>query len=218
MTNIHEPFLQHFRPRRLRFFYSSFKITEETRVLDLGGGLYFWDLARAEGLPVPQITVLNIGQGPAQLPPEVKWVLGDARNTQFESNSFDIVFSNSLIEHLFDWNSQVCMANEVKRLAPAYFVQTPNRSFFVEPHFITPFIHWLPVPVRRSLGPRATVWGWTNGAKRQRYYDMLKEIRLLNMREMMQLFPDARLIRERWLGMVKSIVVVKGGCCKGTHN
>lgn len=210
MHNIYAPFLRRFRPRRLRLFYSSFKITETTKVLDLGGGEYFWDLAKAEGFPVPQVTVLNIRPGPARLLPEVKWVLGDAKNTGFGPSSFDIVFSNSLVEHLFNWKSQVQFASEVKRLASNYFIQTPNRQFFVEPHFVTPFIHWLPVRVRRALGPRATVWGWANrSATRERHNELLKEIRLLGANEMRQLFPDAQLVRERWMGMVKSIVAIK---------
>lgn len=209
MDKIYETIWRRYRPRRLRLFYSSFKITEQTRVLDLGGGVYFWELARSEGLPVPQVTVFNIRPGPAKLLPEVKWLQGDARSTGLGESSFDVVFSNSLVEHLFDWNSQVRFASEVKRLAPNYFVQTPNKWFFVEPHFVTPFIHWVPASVRRVLGPRATLWGWVDGATRVRYNQMLREIRLLGVREMHTLFPDARIVGEKWMGMTKSIVAIK---------
>lgn len=215
MRRLYEPFLRQFRPRRLRLFHWSFEVTKETRVLDLGGGLYFLELAKSEGFPIPQVTVLNIRPEPAPLPPEVKWLLGDAKRTGLESSSFDIVFSNSLVEHLFDWNSQLQFANEVKRLAPNYFVQTPSKWFFVEPHFVTPFIHWLPAPVRRALGPRATVWGWTSGATRERYNKMLREIRLLGMDDMRDLFPEAELVGERWMGTVKSVVAVKRGYPNG---
>lgn len=211
MRNIYEPFQRRFRPRRLRLFYSNFTLTKKTRVLDLGGGLYFWELAKSEGFPVPRVTVVNIRPGPGGLPAEINWVLGDAKNTGLEDSSFDIVFSNSLVEHLADWNSQAQFANEVRRLAPNYFIQTPNKWFFVEPHFVTPFIHWLPATVRRGLGPRATVWGWTSGAAREQYEEQLREIRLLGTGEMRELFPEARLVGERWMGMVKSIVAIKGG-------
>jgi hypothetical protein len=211
MRNVYEPFQRRFRPQRLRLFYSSFRITKETRVLDLGGGLYFWELAKAEGFPVPQVTVLNVRRGPERSPSEIKWVLGNAKDTGLKDLSFDIVFSNSLVEHLVDWGAQVRFAREVRRLAPHYFVQTPNKSFFVEPHFVTPFIHWLPAPLRRGLGPRATLWGWTSGATRQQYEEQLKEIRLLGQGEMRELFPDARCVGERWMGMVKSIVAIKDG-------
>lgn len=211
MHNIYAPFQQRFRPRRLRLFYSSFVITKETRVLDLGGSLYFWELAKSECLPVPQVTVLNVRSGPAQLLPGMNWVLGDARHTGFEDSSFDIVFSNSLVEHLEAWDSQVQFASEVGRLAPRYFVQTPNKRFFVEPHFVTPFVHWLPAPVRHRLGPRATLWGWTSGASREKYDEQLRQIKLLGASDMRRLFPDASFVGERWMGMLKSIIAIKGG-------
>lgn len=210
MRNIYEPFQLRFRPKRLRLLYSTLTITKETRLLDLGGGLQFWELAKAEGFPVPRVTVLNIRPGPATVPAEVQWVLGDAKDTGFKDLSFDIVFSNSLVEHLVDWDSQVRFANEVRRLAPNYFVQTPNKWFFVEPHFVTPFIHWVPASVRRVLGPRVTLWGWTSGATRQQYEEQLREIRLLGSEEIHELFPDARFVGERWMGMVKSIVAIRG--------
>lgn len=216
--NIHEPFLRRFRPRRLRLFYSSFTIAKETKVLDLGGGLFFWELAKNEGLAVPHVTVLNIRPGPSRLPPEVNWVLGDAKETGFRDSSFDIVFSNSLVEHLGDWGSQLRFANEVRRLAPNYFIQTPSKWFFVEPHFVTPFAHWMPASLRRCLGPRATVWGWTSGATRGLYNEMLREIRLLGIGEMRELFPEAKLVGERWMGMVKSIVAIKGYVCEGKEH
>lgn len=174
--------------------------------------MYFWELARSEGFPLPQVTVLNVRPKPERLIPEVKWILGDARNTGLEGFSFDIVFSNSLVEHLKNWDSQVQFANEVKRLAPNYFVQTPNKWFFVEPHFVTPFVHWMPMFVRRLLGPRATLWGWTSGVSREEYQARLREIRLLGTDEMHALFSEARLVDERWMGMSKSIVAIKGGC------
>jgi Methyltransferase domain len=207
--SIYGPFQRRFRPRRLRLFYSTFAITTETRLLDLGGGLYFWELARNEGFPVPQVTVLNIRPGPAQLPPQIKWVVGDAKRTNLEDFSFDIVFSNSLVEHLVDWDSQVQFATEVRRLAHNYFVQTPNKWFFVEPHFVTPFTHWLPMPVRRKLGPRATLWGWSSGATHKQYEAQLREIRLLSTDEMRALFPDSELISERFFRFTKSIIAVR---------
>lgn len=211
MRSIYETFQQHFRPGRLRLFYSSFQVTRRTRVLDLGGSVYFWELAKNENLPVPQVTVLNIHPGPSGLPSQINWLVGDARETSLKNLSFDIVFSNSLIEHLGNLESQTKCANEVRRLAPSYFIQTPSKWFFMEPHFLTPFTHWLPNPVRRRLGPRATLWGWRTRATRPEYEARLEEIRLLDIGEMRELFPDARVVGERWMGTVKSIVAIRGG-------
>lgn len=211
MRSIYEPFQRRFRPRRLRLFYSKFKITRETRVLDLGGGLFFWELAKREELPQPQVTILNIRPQSEELPPGIVWVCGNATRACFPDSSFDVVFSNSLVEHLGSWGAQVQFAEEVRRLARSYFIQTPNKWFFVEPHFVTPFTHWLPMAVRRKLGPRATVWGWMNKATRSQYENQLSEIRLLGLNDMRTLFPEARLIIEPWMGMAKSIVAIGEG-------
>jgi ubiquinone/menaquinone biosynthesis C-methylase UbiE len=57
-------------------------------------------------------------------------VLGDARELPFKDNSFDVVFSNSLIEHLYSFGQQQKFADECRRVAPRYCVQVPNQHFF----------------------------------------------------------------------------------------
>jgi SAM-dependent methyltransferase len=207
--NIYEPFQRRFRPRRLRLFYSLLDISPKTRVLDLGGGAFFWDLALSEGLPLPQVTVLNTRPAGSQARNYLTWVLGDARYTNFGDQSFDVVFSNSLIEHLGDWDSQMQFANEVRRLAPRYFVQTPDRHFPVEPHLVTPFIHWLPKSMQRPMIRNFTVWGLLKRPS-QSYCEVLwKELALLSAKQMMILFPDSRFVIERFLTLPKSIIAIR---------
>jgi methyltransferase family protein len=209
MRNIYEPFQRRFRPQRLRLFYSCFRITEATNILDLGGSLYFWELAKNEGLPVPQVTVLNVRPGPTQLLPQVRWLIGDARNTAFQDNSFDIVFSNSLIEHLENWESQLRFANETRRLAPNYFVQTPDKRFPIEPHFVTPFVHWLPKRVRAKVLRNGTLWGLIQRPAQDMCQKLAREISLLGPKQMRCLFPDSKMISERFVGVPKSLVVFR---------
>jgi SAM-dependent methyltransferase len=209
--NIYTPFLKFFRPRRLHAFYRLLSVNESTRVLDIGGGAFFWDLALSEGLPLPQVTVLNIRPAGDDARSFLRWIVADARASQLPDNSFDLVFSNSLVEHLGDFKSQKLFADEVRRLAPRFFVQTPDRLCPVEPHFVTPFIHWLPRDVQRRLIRNFTVWGLGARPSQSCCDHLSEEIALLSKREMKQLFPDATVLSERFAGVPKSLIAVKTG-------
>jgi SAM-dependent methyltransferase len=207
--NIHRPFQRWFRPGRLQLFYRLLSITPDTRVLDLGGGSYFWDLARTVGFPLPRITVLNIRPAEAHARPYLYWVVGDARATPFEDFAFDIVFSNSLIEHLGDASSQKQFAHEVRRLAPNYFVQTPDKRFPIEPHLLAPFVHWFPESIRRPAIRNFTVWGLLNRPSSEKCEELAREIHLLSGPGMRSLFPDGQLIIERFMGLPKSVIAFR---------
>ena len=71
-----------------------------------------------------------------------KSIKGDATNlSNFKDNQFDIVFSNSLIEHLYTYENMKLMANETMRVGKKFFVQTPNKYFPIEPHYFFHFFN-----------------------------------------------------------------------------
>ena len=81
-----------------------------------------------------------------------KSIIGDARNMKmFRDKKFDLVFSNSVIEHVGDYFQQQRMAEEIYRVGNCYFVQTPNRYFPIEPHFLFPFFNFLPMKIKVFL-------------------------------------------------------------------
>lgn len=131
------------------------------------------------------------------------------KNLPFEHMAFDLAFSNSVIERLYDWESQKELANEIQRIAPKYFVQTPSKIFPVEPHFITPFIHYLPKNIQKNLVRNFTLWGIITRPNQEYCQKMVAELRLLNSQEMSQLFPDATLKIEKFAGLEKSIIAIK---------
>jgi hypothetical protein len=101
------------------------------------------------------------------------------------------------------------MAKEVRRLAPVYWVQTPNFWFPVEPHFLTPGWQWLPVRARVALLRRHR-FGWRGPCADPRQAEAeVREVRLLRSRELRRLFPDATLRLERVGPLVKSFVAVR---------
>jgi len=209
IQTIYRPILTYFRRQRLRKFYEFFNITPDTKILDVGGNTFFWDLASSQGFTVPKITIINVYPNHDPLPENIEWVVGDGKKLPFADLAFDLAFSNSVIEHLYDWESQVEFANEIKRVASNYFVQTPSKNFIVEPHFITPFIHWLPKNIQKKLVRNFTVWGLITRPTPEYCQQMLAELRLLNGKEMAKLFPGSKLEIERVLGWEKSIIALK---------
>src|SRR5690606_38569539 len=125
-------------------FWSAYKGQEHIRILDLGGTEEYWrdkSLIKKNNV---SITLLNLSAQPVSLP-NLKSVAGDATNlTQFGDQSFDLVYSNSVIEHLYTFENQKKMAAEIQRVGKRYFVQTPNKYFFIEPHYALPLFQFLP--------------------------------------------------------------------------
>ena len=62
----------------------------------------------------------------------------------FDDGSFDVVFSNAVIEHVGDRERQGQLVREALRVGRRVFLTTPNRWFPVEVHTRLPFVHWLP--------------------------------------------------------------------------
>jgi len=137
---------------------------------------------------------------------------GDARNlTDFSAGQFDLVFSNSVIEHVGDFEDQKKMAEEIKRVGTFHFVQTPDRWFPVEPHFHVPFWVFLPDFLKIWLLTHFSL-GWYQ--KFQTKADALKEIRsvnLIRLKNFRKLFPDSEIKRERVIGLSKSFIAMGRG-------
>ncbi|MBZ5624020.1 MAG: class I SAM-dependent methyltransferase, partial [Acidobacteriia bacterium] len=138
---------RYFRRRRMHRFAREFGITAETRILDIGGTPDCWALLPAK----PRLTLLNTPRAKDDLAGAATWVAGDGRCLPFRDGTFDVVFSNSVIEHVGDARSQQSFAREVARVGRGFWVQTPNRWFPVEQHLLTPFIHWLPKAWQRPI-------------------------------------------------------------------
>lgn len=188
----------------MRQFWRDFKLTPQARVLDVGGAWYNWSLLSQQ----PRLTVLNL-EVPRERNQQATWLVADARYLPFRDRSFEVVYSNSVIEHLENVINQRLFAAEFHRVGQRYYVQTPNKYFPIEPHLLTPFIHWLPRKLQRRMLRNMTIWGMINRPTQQRCDEFMREIHLLNETEMRRLFPDAQIWRERILGITKSIIAVR---------
>lgn len=200
------------RRRRFAFFMSLLEeVPRPLRILDVGGEQQFWNIMGREHLEGINVTLFNLRAQPVP-GGNFESVTGDARNlSRYGNASFDVVFSNSVIEHLGpDFPDQQRMADEIRRVGRRYFVQTPNRYFPLEPHFLTPGFQFMPVSVRVWLVSHFNV-GWY-----QRIPDKLEarreveSVALLSKGQLRRLFPEARIYREKILGITKSLVAYHG--------
>lgn len=174
-------------------------------ILDVGGEQQFWESMACTD---DDLTIILYNKRPTKVNyPNFTSMAGDARDIkEFQDGEFDIVFSNSTIEHTGTFDQQRQMAKEVQRLGKRYFVQTPNRYFPIEPHFLLPFFQFLPYRLKLFyLLHFKTLWG-----NRSYSPDYVQNLRLLSLKELKQIFPGAKIYREKFLGLTKSFIVYKG--------
>jgi len=187
-------------------FLSAFSPGADQRILDVGGYVGFW---KGSGL-TSDITLLNIHPISTEgIEPNMHAALGDGTKLEYKDKVFDIIFSNSVIEHLSTFENQKRFANECMRVGKWLWIQTPAKTFFIEPHLLTPFIHFLPRSWQQKLIRNLTVWGWLTRPSKEQIDHMLEEIRLLTLAEMQSLFPGCEIWKEKFLGFTKSYIAVR---------
>jgi SAM-dependent methyltransferase len=197
---IYAPFFKYFRTRRMARFMREFGVSASTRILDVGGTPEIWShLALQPKVVFTNLTAAAMGAATG--------VIADGRRLPFRDHAFDIVFSNSVIEHIGDWRMREEFAAECRRVGHRYYIQTPDWWFPIEPHCIAPFIHWMPERIRERL-VRFTPRGILE-ARAGRPVDAFAHIDLLTCRDLAALFPDAEIWRERWCGLGKSLIAVR---------
>jgi len=186
------------------------KLTRPVTILDVGGTPSFWHQMGFAHQPGVEIILLNVAPI-ATAAAGFSSVIADARQMNaFDDQRFDVVFSNSVIEHVGTFEQQRQMAREVVRVGRRYFVQTPNYSFPIEPHFLFPFFQFLPFPLQVILQSNFDLGWFKRTQDRQVAAALVRSIRLLTERELKLLFPGAHLYKERIAGLTKSFIVYGG--------
>jgi SAM-dependent methyltransferase len=175
------------RRRRHAHFFVLTGLDPGARVVDVGCGVMGLR-ALAPDLDITGVDVVPRPSYPGPL------VVADAtEGLPFADGEFDLAYSSSVIEHV-PRERRAAFAQELRRVARGWFVQTPAWSFPIEPHSLLPAAHWLPASVRRPYWRIGVAGGW-------------EDVALLRRREFEALFGPA--LAERFGPLVKSWMAVR---------
>lgn len=209
------------RARRAELFCRYLHPTQQDKILDLGsedGSFVAEIIPFRENVFIADINEGMLSRGQARY--GFKTVLLDESSViPFQDGYFDIVHCNSVIEHVTidkkqQWSlkskkefqrvafeRQKKFANEIRRISKSYFVQTPNKNFVFESHTWLPFVQFLPRPVLVKMINWLNRW-WIKKTT--------PDWNLLTAKEMKEIFPDAVIVREKVLGLTKSLIAISG--------
>jgi hypothetical protein len=180
-------------------------------IVDLGGTPEFWLQNYITIKRNNKITIVNIDDkiGHQSKDSNLTLFVGDATSIpEFKNNSFDLTFSNSAIEHLGSWENMKKFANEARRLSTYYFIQTPNFHFPLEPHIQVPFFQYFPRPIQIWFLKTFNFWFSTNrNINIDNLTEYLDHCQLLTEEQVQFLFPDAKIHKEKFLGLTKSFLI-----------
>jgi ubiquinone/menaquinone biosynthesis C-methylase UbiE len=201
-----------FRGKRFAAFLRHCQPQDQETLLDVGGTRVFWESNQAVGRAIDVVNLDIDGEEIVQRDGcTIRLLAGDACALAFPDNHYDVVFSNSVIEHVGSWQDQQAFAREARRLGKKLWIQTPAKEFFIEPHYLAVFVHWLPKGAQKKLLRYCSLWGVLARPSPERIAELVEEIRLLTLREMKSLFPDCQIIKERFLFVfVKSYTAYRG--------
>lgn len=197
------------RRRRWQRLRAAFPAIGDMRVIDLGGTPRAW---RMGGVVPGELVILN--SSAAELAPDptinARVLQGDACDLpeSLEGEQFDLVYSNSVIEHVGGHARRRAFVTSVTALAPRHWVQTPYRYFPIEPHWVFPLMQNLPLAARAWI-----LRHWSMGGRAKSWEDSVRrtmQVEILSRTEMRYYFPDSEIRDERALGLTKSLIAVRG--------
>jgi ubiquinone/menaquinone biosynthesis C-methylase UbiE len=182
------------RSKKFELFRSRLQPLPEDRVLDIGAsGDVFLRYTFEDIYPYPERVIaggydLREVSSARRYYPKSIYTVFDGCHLPFPDHSFELVFSNAVLEHILGEDRQRQFASEVMRVGKSWFVTTPNYWYPFESHYHLPFIQFLPREAQRRYN---RLLG-THIPKGQ-----VQELALLSARKLRQLFPTSQISRVR---------------------
>jgi hypothetical protein len=176
------------------------------RVLDLGGTPHFW-----AGAPMRPLSLVLLNLTRAETDePWMESLVGDvcAPPDAVRDQRFDLVFSNSVIEHVGGHQRRMEMARAVLDLGDRYWIQTPYRYFPIEPHWVFPGLQFLPPNLRARVAARWPL-AWAGRVSYEKALGHVLDVELLTRAQLRYYFPEALIMSERVLGLTKSLIATR---------
>ena len=134
--------------------------------------------------------------------PGVRFLRADGCQLPFREDSFDVVHSSAVLEHVGSHERQQTFVRELVRVARrVVHLTTPNRWFPVEFHTQLPLVHWLPRDLFRRL---------LSFVHRYEYFSREEHLNLLDSRDLRSLCAGlgaTDLLRLRLFGWPSNLLV-----------
>lgn len=203
------------RAYRIRQFdrYATNSGIKNASVLDLGGTFNYWKMNApfiSKGL-IKSIDIVNTSINEKRTESiagmTVHLYSGNALDrTSLQWVHYDIVHSNSVIEHVGNLRLQKRMADLIREIGEYYWIQTPAKSFPLEPHFYFPFFAYLPLSIRTLLHMKLNLGFKLKNSIWLESRMECEETRLLTKTEFKHLFKEGHILEEKLIGMCKSYI------------
>jgi hypothetical protein len=195
------------RSRRWALLGQTFPDLSEMRVLDLGGTVNSWRLAPAQP---KHLTLLN----PVPQDTGTAWatsLVGDAcaPPASLTEEHFDLVYSNSVLEHIGGHFRREQFSEVVHEAADHHWVQTPYRYFPIEPHWVFPWFQHLPPTAQTTISRVWPLGNYGSIVNREETLPHVLDIELLDMTQMRHYFPGSKIAHERVMGLTKSLIAFR---------
>ena len=206
-------FVNQFRQKRFELLKNGIEKLiqkEHFKILDIGGDIQYWKNIGWQH-PACKIHLLNLYESkiPENETHQFSSSVGNGLSLEYKKGEVDLIFSNSVIEHVGSYANQQIFADEVRRVSDKYIVQTPSIWFPLEPHSLIPLFQFLPHPIRALLIMTFNINYFPKAKTYKAAIKVSHSTLMFTHKRFKQLFPEAEIQVERFLGIPKSYTAIK---------